>query len=61
MSFVIDALQIAHDIGVPHTDPAPPSGSDGGASPIIIIAGVLLSLALVGALVWLKKRADPPD
>lgn len=59
MSFVLDALQIAHDIGFPHTDPPPaPKGNGGGASAIVIVVGVLISLALVGALVWLKKRTE---
>lgn len=58
-SAVLDAFQIAHDIGIPHQDPAPSSdGGGGGASVIVIIAGVVLSIAAVGALVWLKKRTD---
>ena len=55
----IDALQIAHEIGVPHEDPAPaPGGGGGGASTLVVLIGVLLTLALVGALVWLKNRSE---
>ena len=57
MSFVLDALQIAHDLGMPHTEPTAPKSSGGGASTVVIIAGVLVSVALVGALIWLKSRA----
>lgn len=56
---VLDALQIAHDIGVPHQEPVgPPPGNSGGASTIVIIIGVIVTIALVGALIWLKNRAD---
>ena len=51
-----DVLLIAHETQVPHQEPS--SGSGGGASTIVIIAGIVVTLALVGGLVWLKKRVD---
>lgn len=51
-----DLLQIAHDTQMPHEEPA--KGSGGGASTVVILAGVVVTLALVGGLVWLKKRVD---
>jgi hypothetical protein len=59
VSSVADVLQIAHDIGYPHYDPpAQPKGNGGGASAIVIVAGVLISLVAVGGLIWLKRRVD---
>ena len=51
-----DLLQIAHDTQLPHQEPVKSSG--GGASTVLILAGVVVTLALVGGLVWLKKRTD---
>ena len=59
LSQVADVLQIAHDIGVPHQEPVPVrSGGGGGASGIVIIAGILVSLVAVAGLIWLKRRVD---
>jgi hypothetical protein len=59
LSSVADALQIAHDIGFPHQEPAQPvEGNGGGASAIVIVAGILVSLVAVGGLIWLKRRVD---
>lgn len=59
LSSVADALQIAHDIGFPHQEPpAPVKGNGGGASAIVIVAGILVSLAAVGGLIWMKRRID---
>jgi hypothetical protein len=56
---VADVLQIAHDLAYPHQESADQAGgSGGGASVIVILAGVVASLGAVGGLVWLKKRAD---
>ena len=57
------AIPIAHDIGYPHQEPPPaPSGNGGGASTVAIIVGVVITLAAVGGLVWLKQRtASGPD
>lgn len=54
---VLDALQIAHDMGAPHQEPAP-TGDGGGASTIVILIGIVVTIALVGALIWLKNRAS---
>lgn len=51
-----DLLQIAHDTQMPHQEPV--RGNGGGASVIVIVAGVLVTLAAVAGLVWLKRRAD---
>lgn len=51
-----DLLQIAHETQFEHQDPV--RGNGGGASAIVIVAGVLVTLAVVAGLVWLKKRAD---
>ena len=58
LSSVADVLQIAHDIGFPHQDPTPAKDSGGGASAIVIVAGILVSLLAVGGLIWLKRRVD---
>jgi hypothetical protein len=57
LASLVDIFQIAHDTQFPHQEPVS-SGSGGGASTIVIVAGVLVTLALVGGLVWLKKRVD---
>jgi hypothetical protein len=59
LASVVDVLQIAHDIGYPHYDPpAPAKGSGGGASTIVIVVGILVSLIAVAGLIWLKRRTD---
>jgi len=59
LSSVADVLQIAHDIGVPHQEPVPvKEGNGGGASAIVVVAGILVSLVAVGGLIWLKRRVD---
>jgi hypothetical protein len=52
----LDVVQIAHDIGIPHEETMKSSG--GGTSVIVIVAGVLVSLAAVAGLIWLKRRVD---
>jgi LPXTG-motif cell wall-anchored protein len=54
---LLDVLQIAHETDFFHEEPMKPD-SGGGASTIIILAGVLATLAAVGGLIWLKKRVD---
>ena len=56
LASLLDVLQIAHETQLPHQEPM--KGSSGGASAIVIIAGVAVTLALVGGLVWVKKRVD---
>jgi hypothetical protein len=59
LSSLADVLQIAHDIGIPHQEPpSPAKGNGGGASAIVIAAGILVSLVAVGGLIWLKRRVD---
>jgi hypothetical protein len=57
LGFLIDVIQIAHDLGVPHQEPMK-SGGGGGASVIVIVAGILVSLLAVAGLMWLKRRVD---
>ena len=58
LSSAADVLQIAHDLGFPHQEPAAPKSEGGGASVIVIIAGVVVSLMAVAGLIWLKRRVD---
>ena len=53
---VLDVVQIAHETQFPHEEPV--KGSGGGASPIFIMAGVVVSLLAVAGLIWLKRRTD---
>jgi hypothetical protein len=57
VSPVLDVLQIAHDLGYPHQEPAP-AKSGGGASVIIVVAAIVVSLIAVAGLIWLKRRVD---
>ena len=55
----LDLLQIAHDLGYPHQEPPPaPGGGGGGASTVVILVGIAVTVAALGALVWLKNRAS---
>jgi hypothetical protein len=56
LAALIDVVQIAHDTEFFHQEPARSSG--GGASVIVIVAGILVSLAAVAGLIWLKRRMD---
>jgi hypothetical protein len=51
-----DLLQIAHETQFPHQEPV--KGDGGGASPVVILAGIVVTLAVVAGLVWVKKRTD---
>lgn len=53
----LDVVQIAHETDFFHEEPMK-SGSGGGASTIVVLAGVMATLAAVAGLVWLKRRAD---
>jgi hypothetical protein len=54
-----DMAQIAHDTMVPHQEPV--KGSSGGAPTIVILVGVVVTLAAVAGLVWLKKRTTEEE
>ena len=56
LTVLIDVVQIAHDTQFPHQEPMQSDG--GGASAIVIIAGILVSLLAVAGLIWLKRRVD---
>jgi hypothetical protein len=56
LASLIDVVQIAHDIGIPHEERMKSDG--GGTSVIVIVAGILVSLAAVAGLIWLKRRVD---
>jgi hypothetical protein len=60
LASVLDVVQIAHDLGYPHQEPVRSSsgGGGGGASPVVIFAGILVSLLAVAGLIWLKRRTD---
>ena len=58
LAALLDVLQIAHDIGIPHQEPVKSAGDGGGASVIVIVAGILVSLLAVAGLIWLKGRVD---
>jgi LPXTG-motif cell wall-anchored protein len=58
LASVLDLVQIAHETGFPHQDPVPGKGDGGGASPVIILAGIVVSLLAVAGLIWLKRRTD---
>jgi hypothetical protein len=47
-------VPFAHDIGYPHQD-APKQGG-GSASVIVIVIAIVATLALAGALFWVRER-----
>ena len=61
LSQLADSLPLAHDIGYPHQDPAPKPKASGGASPILIGGGVVMTLGLAGALFWVRERTRRAD
>jgi len=56
LASLLDVVQMAHEIGIPHEETMKDGG--GGTSVIVIVAGVLVSLAAVAGLIWLKRRVD---
>jgi LPXTG-motif cell wall-anchored protein len=54
---VIDVLQIAHELGYPHQEPVRSTGG-GGASAIVILGAIAVSIVAVAGLIWLKRRSD---
>ena len=57
LSPIADLIQIAHETQLPHQEPVK-GDNGGGASAIVIVAGVLVTLLLVAGLIWVKKRTD---
>jgi hypothetical protein len=58
------AIPFAHNTGIPHYDPLPPqdtSTTGGAPSTLIILLGVVLTLATLAALIYLKQRMAEPD
>ena len=55
------ALQLAHEIGAPHQEPAPSSEGGGGASPLLVGGGVAATLAVTGGLIWVRERTRRAD
>ena len=51
-------LPLAHEIGLPHEEPKPKGG---GASPVLVGGGVVATLGLAGALVWVRERTRRAD
>ena len=50
---------IAHITQYPHQEPIQQQASSGGGAGVaVILAGVIVTLLAVVALVWLKKRTD---
>ncbi|HYH59142.1 MAG TPA: hypothetical protein VD790_07960 [Thermoleophilaceae bacterium] len=55
---LLDVVRIAHDLGFPHQEQPMQESGGGGASGIVILAGVAVTLMAVAGLVWLKKRSE---
>ena len=54
-ALALDVLQLAHDTSVPHQEPR--SSPDGGGVNFLLVAlGAVVTLALVGSLLWVKQR-----
>ncbi len=51
-------LPLAHDIALPHEEP---QRSGGGASTVVIAAVIVATLAVAGALIWLRERTRRAD
>lgn len=58
LASALDVLQVAHELGFPHQEPTPMKSDGGGASPVVILAGIVVSLLAVAGLIWLKRRTD---
>ena len=52
-TFALDALQLAHDTNMPHEER---SADGGGVNVVLVVLGGVATLAVVGALVWVKER-----
>ena len=54
-------VPLAHELGVPHEEPQTQSDGGGGASPLLVGAGVGATLALTGGLIWVRERSRRAD
>jgi hypothetical protein len=53
---------LAHDTGIPHSEPAPqPPSGDGGGNTLGIVIGLVVTLAALSALVWVRERQRASD
>jgi hypothetical protein len=50
-------LALAHPADFPHEEPRGESSEADSTSPLLIVAGLVVTLLLVAGLVWLKERA----
>ena len=61
------AAPVAHVTSYPHQEypPTQPKSNGGGASPVLVIVGIVVTLALVAALIRVRERLrvsdDEPD
>ena len=60
LTSALDVVRIAHELGYPHEETMRSAGGGGGsgASPVVILAGIVVSLIAVAGLIWLKRRTD---
>lgn len=59
LTSALDVVQIAHELGYPHEETMRSTGDGGGgASALVILAGIVVSLIAVAGLIWLKRRTD---
>jgi hypothetical protein len=52
-------LPLAHPLDTPHQEPV--ARDEGGASPILIVGGVVLTVATAGGLFWVRERMNRLD
>ena len=52
-ALLLDALQLAHETQVPHQER---SAEGGGVNVVLVVLGAVVTLAVVGALIWVKER-----
>ena len=54
-------LPLAHEISVPHQEPAPAGDGGGGTSPVLVGGGIAATVGLAGALFWVRERTRRLD
>jgi hypothetical protein len=55
------AVLLGHITNTPHTDPSNFQGADSGPPVVAILVGVVLTLATLAALIYLKQRMAEDD